>query len=168
MNNRDKLNEIEEFLIELERVEWFAKVGESYNRPGIRCVDSWQNAFAWSCQPITEWCSFEAKSRIYRLISKNHYNIFVQWNDVAKSLLPACLRLVDAVKHQFPDDAPQQAIDRLQSQIVGAALELYYSHYTDSNLHRDQIDMYRDGHFPCGWHVETETDFPDRAVVVVF
>ena len=168
MNNTDKLNKIEEFFSRLEGIEWFANVGEPYDRSGIRCVDSWEDAYKWTNQPITEWCSFEAKNRIYAFMSENHYDVFAKWNDVAKSLLPTSLQLVDVVKKRFPHDAPEQAIERLQSQIVGASLEVYYCEYVESTLLRDQIDIYKDGHFPCGWYVESEEGFPSRAEVVVF
>jgi hypothetical protein len=33
---------------------------------------------------------------------------------------------------------------------------------------RDQVRWYLGGHFPCGWVVEEEAGFPDRAVTVVY
>lgn len=162
------LNEVEAYINQLKILDWFSNIGKPYDHPGMLIVNSWDDAFKWSNQPITEWCSFEASIRIYKFMSKNHYNVFAKWNDVAKSILPHALDLVAVVKNRLPISAPNHAAEHFQAQLVGAALELYYSKYFDSKLCRDQIEIYRDGHFPCGWYVESESDFPDKASVVVF
>jgi len=94
--------------------------------------------------------------------------VFAKWNDVARAILPSILEVTDIARTCFPDNVPDHAVKRVQSYLVGAASELYYDNYISCHLSRNIIDIYRVGHFPCGWHVESEEAFPEKATVVVF
>lgn len=162
------LEPIESYLAELEMIDWFSHVGSDYQKPGIRLVSDWEEACRWTSQPISEWCDLEAKQRIYRFMSAAHYDQFAKWNEVAKSILPLIEPLVDMVRPRFPANSPDNAIDWFQCQIVGASMELYYATCIDSKLFRDQLEIYKQGHFPCGWYVESEDRFPEHAILIVY
>lgn len=169
VDNTNGIQQIESYFTEVERFDWFAKVGCGYPEgPGIRSVDGWEESYKWTIQPITEWCDLEAKQRIYRYMSASHYDEFVKWNEVASSILPAVERLVEVVRQHFPTNAPSDAADWFQCQLIGASMEIYYARFYDSTLYRDQLSIYQQGYFPCGWYVESEALFPDQAVVVVY
>ncbi|QDV17147.1 hypothetical protein Pan153_17820 [Gimesia panareensis] len=169
MNDMTKgLQSVETYFSELEQIDWFSQVGCEYQQACIRLVNDWEDAYKWTIQPITEWCDLEAKQRIYRHMSSSHYDEFAKWNEAARLILPKVEKLVDIVRQYFPEDAPGTAVDWFQCQLIGASMELFYADFIDSSLFRDQLAIYKDGHFPCGWHVESEDMFPEKCVVVVF
>ena len=47
-------------------------------------------------------------------------------------------------------------------------LEVSYSDCYDVRFFRDQIGIYRAGHFPCGWQVSGPDAFPKESIVVIF
>ena len=101
-------------------------------------------------------------------MSASHYEFFTEWNTLAQTILPSVTETANNVRANIPSGAPDCVIDWLQCQIVGCTLEICYENFYRSTLYRDQIAIYMDGHFPCGWQVDREDDFPDKASLVVF
>ncbi|QDU92840.1 hypothetical protein [Lignipirellula cremea] len=162
------LHAVEKYFSEFENVDWFSKVGCEYDRPGIQMVTSWKAAYQWASHELTEWCDLEAKNLIYRFMSSNHYNEFVKWNNVAESILPHVLKVVNHARQLLPADAPADASEWLQCQLLGATLEVYYERFIASSLLRKHLEIYNDGHFPCGWKAVNETSFPENSVIIVY
>ncbi|QGJ69454.1 Hypothetical protein PBC10988_11360 [Planctomycetales bacterium 10988] len=166
--DHEKLKAVQEYLEELKAIQWFCNVGNPYTREGTHQVHSWEEAYQWTKQPISKWCSLEGKQITSRAICEHHYEIYRNWNEVAKARLPYTLELVKFVKSYFPQHRPQDAIDWFQSQIVGITEEIYYQDLIQNTFHLKQVDVYRDGHFPCGWYVESEEAFPEKAKLIVY
>jgi hypothetical protein len=132
-------------------------------------VHSWEEAFAWSEHPVTWWCNVEPKKMLYEELAKRDYQRFARWNDVAKMILPQVEELIDAailpcLKGRV---LPEKAKGWIQSQMVGALLERYYSD-CEIQLFGAQMTYYLEGRFPCGWHVNAPQDFPGAAKVICY
>jgi len=101
------------------------------------------------------------------LISQQHHERFNNWNEVASDLLPSAMELLehDVILH-FPKPQLSETVKKLvQSQIVGAFLEIAHCDFISVELHQPLMKLYKQGHFPCGWHVNSPEDFPRQAVI---
>jgi len=136
----------------------------------IAHVTSWVDAFAWTANPITTWCSIEAKKNLYETLSKNHYARFAQWNDIARPLLtPVQQLLKNTILPSVPEVVfPQKAQEWIQSQLIGAAMELAYRDVVISDLSLSIMDLFQRGKFPCGWSVKSEDEFPCQAIMYIY
>ena len=172
IDQRKAVSTPEDYLKGLKGVEWFSSVGSLVTSPiGTTPLSSWDEAFRWTENPVSWWCNVEGAKQLYETLAKTHYERFVSWNDIARSLLPQVKELLE--NHVFPCvpsgvQLPQKAQVWIQSQILSATMELAFDDCVLVRLFQDQVELYRRGHFPCGWNVAGPEDFPQRATVIVF
>jgi hypothetical protein len=162
---------VSDFLDELKSFRWFSEVGrpstfDLATKPSL----SWQESFTWCEHPVSRWCKIEGSLILHRALAKNHYERFRSWNEIARSIHPKADSLMaDVVIPSVPAiEMPEPAKAWIRSQIISAALEMSFSDCYDVRFFRDQIGIYRAGHFPCGWQVSGPDAFPTESAVVVF
>jgi hypothetical protein len=160
-----------DLLNRLREASWFSRVGDPLDSVvGIKAVNSWQDAFRWCAQPITRWCSVEAKNVLYQAVQQRSPSRFAEWIEVARDNLPHVEQLLRdklGTRAGAPPLTPR-ATEWIQSQLVGALLECCYADVADVRLSRNQMDLYVAGHFPCGWTVGAPEEFPARAILLVY
>ena len=163
--------EMENYLEKLRHVGWFSSIGTPVvSKTKTTPVSSWEEAFMLAEHPVTRWCNVEGKKQLYEKLAKTNYSRFVQWNDVARSVLPPIQRVID--EHILPAvpsvNFPKRTRVWIQSQILSALMEIAYSDCVPVTLFLDQIELYEAGHFPCGWLVQSPDDFPQGASIAVY
>jgi hypothetical protein len=158
---------------ELSRCPWFTRIGQGSKRdgaPGVRRVKSWAEAIRWSESDISWWCDNEASNVLSEFLH-NHYNkAYQEWNRHLASFGPALDELLAGpVKQALPSEANVPGVAKwIRSNLSGAYLECCYSPLSEVRLVCTHVHWYTLGHFPCGWSVEKETAFPERATTVVY
>jgi hypothetical protein len=165
------IDTIQEFFDRLAGFEWFSKVGEPIiASTAIRSVASWEDAFRWCEHPVSKWCNIEGKKALYEALAQHYYEKFREWNKVADAVFPEASRIVEAVTATIIPSVefPERAKIWIKSQILSAAMELYYSDCINVRLFRDQLELYQAGRFPCGWFVNNPKEFPIQSVMLVY
>jgi hypothetical protein len=157
----------------LVQVEWFSSVARPPVPNGaalLQCVSNWSDAIRWAGSEISWWCLNEA-SNILRLHLNNHHNSeYQEWNHHIQVFAPSInMLMTDKVDMSIPVEcnAPR-ARDWIRSQLTRAYLECVYSPLSNTHLMCDQVEWYLKGHFPCGWLVSAEEEFPDDAITILF
>src|SRR6476646_4701277 len=120
---------VDGLLEELMHVDWFASVGTPIVSPiETTRVSSWEEAFRWTEHSISWWCNVEGKKRLYEVLAVSHHDRFLEWNNVARSLLPRVQELIEkhVISHAPSGALPDQARGWIQSQILSALMELSY------------------------------------------
>ena len=160
-----------QYLDELKKVSWFSKVGNkdiNYEVP-FDTVDSWGKAVIWSKHEITSWCNIEAGNLLSQSIRLNAPNKFSQWNNIAKSNLPIIQKFIEtSISQYIPNEYKKDIELYIQSQLISAIMEIEYSDCSDINILQKMMDLYRDGHFPCGFYVKEPDDFPSNITYVIY
>jgi hypothetical protein len=135
----------------------------------IHVIDSWEEASSWCEKEVSWWCNVEGKKKLYGRLASDHNDVFSKWNDVARVCLKYAVELIDAaIKPKIPNACFSNDVhDWIQSQIISALMECYYSEYVDVKLFREQIKYYTLGHFPCGWYVSSPNSFPEKSKIIV-
>jgi hypothetical protein len=164
---------------ELLTCPWFEKVGESelkHNFKHYRYVGSWPETIPWvTCE--YSWISIGiAQYKINSGLTQQQLN---QWNNtvlVSKSQIDHLLQV--NVKRSLRDkfrkitDTEESLILKwINICLVIAFSELAYSNILFDNYLGPLMDVYLQGHFPCGWTASEDgdnSDFPNNAQIVVF
>ena len=155
---------------QLEAAAWFSAVGQSLQAEDVKVIQSWEEAAEWCASPISWWANVEGKKRLYEHLASCHYDQFITWNNVARSLLPPVTDLLQSkILTRMPAAVASGKVrDWIQSQLISALLEMHYADFAEVRLFCKQIEYYLEGHFPCGWCVNAPEDFPHHSVVVIY
>lgn len=150
-------------LEQLEKVEWFSKVGvHDLEKPII--LSSWEEAIE-DCSSI-EWenLCLEAYNQIRMRLLERSKERFVQWNHVVNELkvvtVPFVKRKIESVVVQ--NRLPQVFENVVQGDIIGVCLESEYADVYPPGFYTSQAFWYVKGHFPCGYQGE----FPNGKRIV--
>jgi len=154
---------VEATLGQLEKSDWFARVGVKDAAAAI-VLSSWQEAIE-HCSSI-EWenlCLEASNQYRMRLLEKSQerYN---QWNELVDQLKPVTEALVrrkiEAVVRE--NNLPKVFEDTVQWDILGVCMEAEYADVYPPGYYASQAYWYVKGHFPCGW----EGDFPNGKIII--
>jgi len=162
----------EAYLASLRESDWFASVGNPIHvdNPQLKQVNSWSEATEWTTHPVSQWCSLEAGKYLYEGLAEVNRELFNDWNQVARRLLPQIEDLLDKkIVPRIPTEfVSDDVVGWIQSQLIGAATELEYRDVIEVGLLEEQMKLYTVGRFPCGWYVAGPDDFPESAVTFIF
>lgn len=152
---------------ELTRCPWFARVGRPTERDAGSSV---RRAASWAEADISWWCVNEASNVLGEFLHAHHNRQYQEWNRHIASFGPALDELMagPVAAALAPEARTPGVAEWIRSQLTRAYLECVYSPLSQVRLVSDQVDWYLAGHFPCGWIVEEEPAFPDRAVAIVY
>jgi len=154
---------VEATLGQLEKSDWFARVGVKDAAAAI-VLSSWREAIE-HCSSI-EWenlCMEASNQYRMRLLEKSQerYN---QWNELVDQLKPVTEALVrrkiEAVVRE--NNLPKVFEDTVQWDILGVCMEAEYADVYPPGYYASQAYWYVKGHFPCGW----EGDFPNGKIII--
>ena len=100
----------------------------------------------------------------------HHKREYQRWNDYIASFGSALDQLIDGpVLSALPAEArTDDTLACIRAQLTSAYLECVYSPLSDVDLVYRRMEWFMTGHFPCGWSVESESEFPERAMSFVF
>jgi hypothetical protein len=102
-------------------------------------------------------------------VRSNSFEHFSKWNSIARNNLNYVMPIIEGCDFQRIPKSYQEIVFRhLQSQLVGAFMELAYDDCAPVVLLRQQIELYQEGLFPCGWRVDSPDDFPRNAEIIVY
>lgn len=150
----------EAFAADVETIRWFSAVGEPlplFSIPAL-AVASKDDALARCSDPAWEDVTLEARNRLTVFLSMHYRDRESEWNeitDAAKSRIVT--PLVNRVWKPFADQhrLGRVFVDCVSWDVLAAIMEHEYRDCTGRPfffLHL--LDVYRAGHFPCGWSGE--------------
>ncbi len=159
----------EVFARELEAVDWFAACGQSLaiGLPfQVSRVGSWAEAIEHCSDQSWEDVTLEAQNRLTVFLHNHHRNDYQRWNaivDTAKTRVVT--PLMDRVWRPLAErnGFGKALVDCASWDVLGAIMEHEYQRFRkrpEFSLHLLQV--YRAGHFPCGWSEE----WPDGRLLV--
>ncbi|VTR99038.1 hypothetical protein [Tuwongella immobilis] len=156
----------------LSKFKWFANVGTRYPEGAdLLRANSWEDSLDWCQNPLTEWANIQGGLLLYSKVSTTNDTRFLQWNQVARSLIEPTQRLMESViLPAIPlPKTPQPITNIIMSHISGSLIECEYRDCApEIQLFNTLLKYYEKGHFPCGWVCNHEDDFPDKAIIVLW
>ena len=150
-------------LDELERAEWFSRVGVKDTESAI-VLSSWGEAIE-HCGSI-EWenLSLEVTNQYCERLVERSKPHFQKWNEIAvelkKTTVPLVRRKIQPVVRE--NNLPKVFGDMVQWDILGVCMEAEYADIVPPGFYASQAYWYVKGHFPCGW----EGEFPRGRLIV--
>ena len=163
------MKNLESLYAELLTYDWFSNVGSPIKLDVRHTrVQSWAEATKWAESEITTWCRIEARNLLGDSVRATSPESFERWNEVATSALPHVESLMPVITSKLPEEFKGRLSKHLQSQLVGAFLEEAFRDVSEVSLVRDQLILYSQGLFPCGWSVENPESFPEKSSLVVY
>lgn len=162
---------IEFELNRLKSINWFVNVGNfNCSDKSVRSVESWKDALKLTDDPVSKWCSVEAKKCLLLAISESFPERKSDWIPLSQDTLPKTQYLLDEIV--FPSMKSNTLNDRaklwIQSQITGHLISVGYEDCIKLNLYDSIIFWFSKGFFPCGWYVEKPENFPAKSIVFVY
>jgi hypothetical protein len=150
-------------LDELEKAEWFSKVGvHDLDKPII--LSSWQEAIE-HCSSI-EWenLCLEAQSQYRMRLLERSKDRWRQWNEIAIAVkittIPFVQRKIEKVV--LENALPKVFENTVQWDIFGVCMEGEYADVYPPGFYASQAFWYVRGHFPCGY----EGEFPNGRRII--
>jgi hypothetical protein len=162
----------ESFRDEFRGCPWFANVGTtlSLDPAGpIRRVGSWESAVINAAHGNCWWCANEASNLLADTLHDRYRQEYQSWNRHVDEFERYFQTILAAVTSRIP--APfrdSKAADWIRTVLCGAYLECAFGALSDVRLSCDFVAWFLRGRFPCGWTVEDPSEFPDRALIIVF
>jgi hypothetical protein len=158
---------------QLMDLQWFAHVGDhvvSEEDPSLQRVVNWSDAAKWTESEISWWCLNEASNVLSLHLNDNHNAEYQNWNTRIRSIAPVVEAIIhEKVELSIPMELRSSRIrEWVKSQLTRAYMECAYSSISSVELVCGQIEWYLKGHFPCGWLVSAEDEFPAKATTVLF
>lgn len=150
-------------LNELERANWFSKVGAK-DSDTVIFVPNWDRAVSL-CGSI-EWenlCLEAVNQYCERLREKNRHCL-ERWNEIVHKLKQVTIPMVRGKIATVVSDhgLPKQFEDTVQWDILHICMEAEFADVFPPGFYASQAYWYVSGHFPCGW----EGSFPQGKLVV--
>src|SRR3989339_303929 len=150
------------FIDSLLLLPWFRQCGLSHNFSFEVCqVRSWKEAID-SCASI-EWenTTLEARNRLTEYLSTKWSSRYCEWNTVtlhvkAKVINPLTTKLWTPFAAQ--NNLPKTFVDCIEWDILAACMETEYCDCAGIPcFFQALLQVYKAGHFPCGW---TSNEYP--------
>lgn len=141
----------------LQEIEWLTRCGDADRLKSIwplEILTSWSEAVRSAGS--TGWRSFrqERLEELVAHVSQHAAEAFGDW-DVVESAARAWIE--ENVTSILTDELPPQVnLDdirpEVESDVLGFMMASIYASCRPPQFHREVIQIYRSGHFPCGWH----------------
>jgi hypothetical protein len=150
----------EVFAADVEGIRWFSAVGEqlpAFNLPAI-AVASTVAALEHCSDPAWEQVTLEARNQLTESLCKRYRDRYAEWNNVADAAQSRVVTpLVNQVWKPFAEryELGKVFVDCVSWDVMAAIMEHEYRDCSGRPVFfLDLLDVYRAGHFPCGWSGE--------------
>jgi hypothetical protein len=151
----------EALALEFERIRWFASAGQEHSIalpfPLIQ-VSSCAEAIEMCSAPAWDDVTLEARNRLTEYLHLRHRERYQQWNDITDEAKTRIVTpLAERVWQPFArlHGLGKVFIDCLSWDVLAAIMEHEYRDCSGRPIFfQHLIDVYRAGHFPCGWRGE--------------
>lgn len=152
-----------ETLEELERAQWFRKVGQKDTQVAI-VLSSWEEAIKSCASDAWQDLLLEAANRYTEKLASISRERFRQWNAIVQKVDATVISLVDRKTAQVIEEnqLPKVFKDTVEWDILHLAMEAEYADVYEPGFFASQAYWYVQGHFPCGW----EGAFPEGQLVI--
>ncbi|HMP04555.1 MAG TPA: hypothetical protein PKC45_18865 [Gemmatales bacterium] len=151
---------------DLDKVEWFARVGKPLDDAHIIQIFTWNEAVKYCRQRYSSNVQIESRNLLTERLASQHAARYLHWNRIAPAVhhyvAPLLeLKTRDVIKaHKLP----KAFVDTVGWDMHAICMELEYSDLIPPKYFAERARWYLAGHFPCGW----EGDFPVGGKLVVF
>jgi hypothetical protein len=146
------------FAKDLESINWLACCGEPLHLSlpfPTASVSSWSEAMRCCSAPSWEDVALEAQNRLTLHLHIRRLDDYRRWNAIVQSakervVLPLAERVWSPLAERLGFE--KVLVDCISWDVLGAIMEHEYNQ--PSGLPRfflDILQVYRAGHFPCGW-----------------
>ena len=149
------------FLEAVRGVRWFERCGHECRVAvpfEIVRVADWDVAQATCANGCWENVQLEAQNALTVFLNNNYRARYQQWNDIVVAAKSACLSsLTDVVWQPFCERnrLAETVVQSVQWDILGAIMEREYDDCPGRPTFALHLfNLYRAGHFPCGWRGE--------------
>ncbi|WP_340399400.1 hypothetical protein [Paenibacillus sp. FSL H8-0079] len=153
----------------IDSIHWFTNCGTPIAQGSIKqsivLIDGWVQAEKWYSATSWEHTTLEARNTLTEFLHRKYPNQDAEWNkkvEDAKGYIDSSL---SAKLHSYKDQYQLDHIfvDCVKWDVLHAIMEFAY---TDCkrlpHFFLDLLQIYENGHFPCGW----EGDYPNGKLVV--
>lgn len=149
----------ESFLQDLESISWFSNLGNDfeYDKEKIIKLESWEECEASFLEPNWEDTTLEMRNVTTSFLSKNEPTCYTKWNELLKNgqdflktqIMPKIEKL------DLPFDEKDTFYACVRWDLLGCLMENVYRQYKAPRYFTNYfLDVYKQGHFPCGWEGE--------------
>ena len=158
-----KKKEIDDKIIaELKEIEYFSNIGMS-----VTCINNFRCEHIPTIEQAAEeiesvkWENkrIEENGDITVFLCVNHKKIYnEQWNKKVAAVKTLIIPTVDSHIECLKIDGEMLKIFRnnIRYDIVGIAMALIFSEYIKSDFYLRLLQIYKNGHLPCGWKGKKE------------
>jgi DNA-binding transcriptional regulator YdaS (Cro superfamily) len=150
-------------LEELERAQWFQKVGQKDTQVAI-VLSSWEEAIKSCASDAWQDLLLEAANQYREKLAGISRERLRQWNAIVQEVSAAVTSLVDRKTAQVvrENQLPQVFTETVEWDILHLAMEAEYADVYEPGFFASQAYWYVHGHFPCGW----KGVFPEGKLVI--
>jgi len=152
-------------LDEIGAINWFSQVGSKVSDiQNCVQVKNWDECETYFFSPDWEDTTLEARNDLTAFLSKKNVREYSEWNNLTiegqdflkSSVIPKIEKL----------DIPVQNLEVLKAcirwDLLGCLMESAYEKYRVPQFFTHLLELYKQGHFPCGW----QGKWPDGKLVV--
>jgi hypothetical protein len=149
----------------LDDADWLASCGQPVPDPKVRVVASRDAALGVIADNYTRYYLHEQGNLLSEDVANRSMDAYRAWNDFVEGVRPD---VEDVVTRKLagltPGAAPEKSlVDRLNWIVLGAALEIYYRHYSGRDFSQTMVFWLTRGHLPLGWE---SGDYPQGRAVI--
>lgn len=148
----------ESFAASLRSLPWFERCGETaaFDVPfPSEPVYSWAAAMAACDSPAQEHASLEARNRLTSFLAARFPERDRRWNEITSEVKRGCITpLAEQVWKPFAQSHALGGsfLAAVEWQVLGALMEHEYRDCKGlPRFFSHLLEVYRDGHVPCGW-----------------
>lgn len=153
-------------LEELEKANWFSRVGTDDTDGQAIVLASWQNAVAFCASNDTKNLWLEAANQYHIRILERSKERYRQWNHVANEMRPIVNELVGRKTEAVVREnlLPKVFTDHVRWEMIHLCIEAEFADVYPAGFFASHAFWYVAGHFPCGWH----GNFPEEGKLIVY
>lgn len=143
---------------ELETTVWLTRCGQPFDLSlpfPTAMVSGWSEAIQRCSDPSWEDICLEARNRLTEYLCTRHPDAYHQWNAITQS---AKERVVSSLADRAWSPLAERLglsktlVDCISWDVLGAIMEHEYRELSGRpRFFLDLLQVYRAGHFPCGW-----------------
>jgi hypothetical protein len=153
-------------LAELEKAEWFSRVGIDDTEGSVIVLSSWQQAVEICGSTETKNLWLEAANQYHMRVLERSKERYRQWNGIANELRPIVNGLVgrkiEAVARE--NLLPKVFQDHVRWEMIFLLMESEFADVYPPGFFASHAYWYVAGHFPCGW----QGNFPKEGRLIVY
>jgi len=135
---------------------WLTRCGQPLPTARYILASDWKEALRSSQSAKWQQLRLRLRGDLTAKLSRSHRERFREWNNIVRQLKPHTegfklnVVLPFAISHGLPDSFS----DNVEWDILNWHMEIEYSDLVPIFFYRDLMEVYNDGHFPCGWDGE--------------